>query len=172
MDWRSVQGVPLLAPKECWDSRQQIPVTLFWTKTGMDGWMDGWVDGWMVWYQIKPLNFFLSPSMGTVWQMKEERVWSMMTISQKDTMMESVGKFLLPKCWWPSSTCGTIYFLCSIFLLICVVVVGVIALYWCRLSVIQIMVTLKGLNQDNQTSLFSKMFHLPSRRLCQFKLVW
>ena len=37
-------------------------------------------------------------------------------------------------------------------------------------SITQVLVTLKGLNQDNWTlfSLFLKMFHLPSRWLCQF----
>ena len=43
----------------------------------------------------------------------------------------------------------------------------------CRPSVIQFMVTHKGLNQGSWTSfsLSFKMFHLPSRRLAQFQLI-
>lgn len=49
---------------------------------------------------------------------------------------------------------------------------SIFAVCWCRLSVIQVVITLKGLNQTNWTSfpLFFWTSCLPSRRFCQFQL--
>ena len=41
MDWRPVQGVPLLSPDDCWD-RLQPPRDLTDGLSGYRKWMDGW----------------------------------------------------------------------------------------------------------------------------------